>query len=76
LHADIADRHSWRARLPSACGFVVAWLAGFAVADLVLALAAIVAGFGAWKQSGEVLSRQGLLAIVVIPVGVAWLART
>jgi len=42
----------------------------------MLSLGYVVTAFGAWYLFGEALSVQRLLAIFVILVGVAWLART
>jgi multidrug transporter EmrE-like cation transporter len=42
----------------------------------MLSLGYVVTAIGAWYLFGEALSVQRLLAIFVILVGVAWLART
>src|SRR5476649_2458052 len=60
---------------------VVVWIIALSRVDVSLAypmlsLGYVVAAFGAWYFLGEALSMQRLLAIVVILVGVALLART
>ncbi|WP_373988281.1 SMR family transporter [Duganella sp. BuS-21] len=60
---------------------VVLWIIALSRVDVsiaypMLSLGYVVTAFGAWYLFGEALSVQRLLAIVVILVGVAWLART
>ncbi|TFW19176.1 SMR family transporter [Duganella callida] len=60
---------------------VVLWIIALSRVDVsiaypMLSLGYVVTAFGAWALFGETLSVQRLLAILVILVGVAWLART
>jgi multidrug transporter EmrE-like cation transporter len=60
---------------------VVLWIIALSRVDVsiaypMLSLGYVVTAFGAWYLFGEALSVQRLLAIFVILVGVAWLART
>lgn len=60
---------------------VVLWIIALSRVDVsiaypMLSLGYVVTAFGAWYLFGEALSAQRLMAIVVILVGVAWLART
>src|SRR5471032_2674843 len=60
---------------------VVLWIVALSRVDVsvaypMLSLGYVVAAVGAWYLFGEALSVQRLLAIFVILVGVAWLART
>lgn len=60
---------------------VVLWIIALSRVDVsvaypMLSLGYVVTAIGAWYLFGEALSPQRLSAIVVILVGVAWLART
>jgi multidrug transporter EmrE-like cation transporter len=60
---------------------VVLWIIALSRVDVsiaypMLSLGYVVTAVGAWYLFGEALSAQRLLAICVILVGVAWLART
>jgi len=60
---------------------VVLWIIALSRVDVsvaypMLSLGYVVTAIGAWYLFGEALSVQRLLAIFVILVGVAWLART
>ena len=60
---------------------VVLWIIALSRVDVsiaypMLSLGYVVTAFGAWYLFGEALSAQRLMAIVVILIGVAWLART
>jgi multidrug transporter EmrE-like cation transporter len=60
---------------------VVLWIIALSRVDVsiaypMLSLGYVVTAIGAWYLFGEALSTQRLLAIAVILVGVAWLART
>lgn len=60
---------------------VVLWIIALSRVDVsvaypMLSLGYVVTAVGAWYLFGEALSVQRLLAIFVILVGVAWLART
>jgi len=60
---------------------VVLWIIALSRVDVsiaypMLSLGYVVTAVGAWYLFGETLSVQRLMAIVVILVGVAWLART
>lgn len=60
---------------------VVLWIIALSRVDVsiaypMLSLGYVVTAIGAWYLFGEALSAQRLMAIVVILVGVAWLART
>jgi multidrug transporter EmrE-like cation transporter len=60
---------------------VVLWIIALSRVDVsvaypMLSLGYVVTAIGAWYLFGEALSPQRLGAIVVILVGVAWLART
>ena len=60
---------------------VVLWIIALSLVDVsiaypMLSLGYVVTAVGAWYLFGEALSAQRLMAIVVILVGVAWLART
>jgi multidrug transporter EmrE-like cation transporter len=60
---------------------VVLWIIALSRVDVsiaypMLSLGYVVTAVGAWYLFGEALSTQRLLAICVILVGVAWLART
>ena len=60
---------------------VVLWIIALSRVDVsiaypMLSLGYVVTAVGAWYLFGEALSTQRLLAIAVILVGVAWLART
>ena len=60
---------------------VVLWIIALSRVDVsvaypMLSLGYVVTAVGAWYLFGEALSLQRLLAIFVILIGVAWLART
>jgi multidrug transporter EmrE-like cation transporter len=60
---------------------VVLWIIALSRVDVsiaypMLSLGYVVTAVGAWYLFGEALSAQRLMAIFVILVGVAWLART
>jgi multidrug transporter EmrE-like cation transporter len=60
---------------------VVLWIIALSRVDVsiaypMLSLGYVVTAIGAWYLFGEALSAQRLMAIVVILIGVAWLART
>ncbi|RZT09247.1 Small Multidrug Resistance protein [Duganella sp. CF402] len=60
---------------------VVLWIIALSRVDVsvaypMLSLGYVVTAIGAWYLFGEALSVQRLLAIFVILIGVAWLART
>jgi multidrug transporter EmrE-like cation transporter len=60
---------------------VVLWIIALSRVDVsiaypMLSLGYVVTAIGAWYLFGEALSTQRLLAICVILIGVAWLART
>ncbi|WP_432379760.1 SMR family transporter [Duganella sp. P38] len=60
---------------------VVLWIIALSRVDVsvaypMLSLGYVVTALGAWYLFGEALSMQRLMAILVILVGVAWLART
>jgi multidrug transporter EmrE-like cation transporter len=60
---------------------VVLWIIALSRVDVsiaypMLSLGYVVTAIGAWYLFGEALSVQRLMAIAVILVGVAWLART
>jgi multidrug transporter EmrE-like cation transporter len=60
---------------------VVLWIIALSRVDVSIAypmpsLGYVVTAIGAWYLFGEALSVQRLMAIAVILVGVAWLART
>jgi drug/metabolite transporter (DMT)-like permease len=60
---------------------LVVWIIGLSRTDVTIAypmlsLGYVVSALGAWMFLGEVISAQRLLAIAVIMVGVALLART
>jgi drug/metabolite transporter (DMT)-like permease len=60
---------------------VIVWIIGLSRTDVTLAypmlsLGYVVSALGAWMFLGEIISPQRLLAIAVIMVGVALLART
>ena len=60
---------------------VIVWIIGLSRTDVTIAypmlsLGYVVSAIGAWMFLGEVVSLQRLLALGVIMVGVALLART
>ena len=60
---------------------VVVWIIGLSRVDVTIAYPLLSLGYvlnavGAWYFLGETVSLQRMLAIGVILVGVAWLART
>lgn len=60
---------------------LVVWIIGLSRTDVTIAypmlsLGYVIAAFGAWMFLGEVISLQRVVAIAVIMVGVALLART
>jgi multidrug transporter EmrE-like cation transporter len=60
---------------------VVVWIIGLSRVDVTIAYPLLSLGYilnavGAWYFLGETMSLQRMLAIGVILIGVAWLART
>ena len=77
----VASQPPILAGLACYCVSLVVWIIGLSRTDVTIAypmlsLGYVVSALGAWMFLGEVVSAQRLLAIAVIMVGVALLART